>query len=142
MPCGLSDTGLGSSGSVPFAYCVASWSSSVGYPGVIPSPVLFVVLVRSGCWCVGKYYEKIRISVAIAPESEHDLVRGLGRSVEGVASGRGSVAGDRVCPSAPNPPLGARYSVAQARTDSKGHLSRRPSGPGCVLATGGASVGV
>jgi hypothetical protein len=33
----------------------------------------------------GKYYGKIRISVAIATESEHDLVRELGRSVEGVA---------------------------------------------------------
>ena len=39
-----------------------------------------------------KYYGKIRIYVAIATESEHGLVRGLGRSVEGVASGRGSVA--------------------------------------------------
>ena len=51
-PCGLSDTGPGSSGSAPSAYCVASWSSSVGYPSVIvsflPSPLLFVVLVRSG----------------------------------------------------------------------------------------------
>src|SRR5687767_15240203 len=63
-PCGLSDTGPGSSGSVPSAYCVASWSSSVGYPSVIPSflpsPLLLVVLVvvfvRSGCWCVGEYY--------------------------------------------------------------------------------------
>jgi hypothetical protein len=60
-PCGLSDTGPGSSGSVPSAYCVASWSSSVGYPSVIPSflpsPLLLVVVfVRSGCWCVGKYY--------------------------------------------------------------------------------------
>src|SRR5215207_8446523 len=53
-PCGLSDTGPGSSGSVP------SWSSLVGYPSIIPSfllsPLLFVVLVRSGCWCVGRYY--------------------------------------------------------------------------------------
>ena len=65
MPCGLSDTGPGSSGSVPSAYCVASWSSSVGYPSVIPSflpspllllGVVLVVFVRSGCWCVGKYY--------------------------------------------------------------------------------------
>ena len=40
-------------------------------------------------------------------------------------------------PIAPSP-----RSVAQARIDSKGCLSRRPSGPGCVLATGGASVGV
>src|SRR5829696_10475351 len=48
-PCGSSDTGPGSSGSVSSAYCVASWSSSVGYPSVIssclPSPLLFVVLV-------------------------------------------------------------------------------------------------
>jgi hypothetical protein len=55
-PCGLSDTGPGSSGSVPSAYCMASWSSSIGYPSVIssclPSPLLFVVLVHSGCWCV------------------------------------------------------------------------------------------
>jgi hypothetical protein len=45
---------------VPSAYCVASWSSSVGYPSVIlsflPSPLLLVVFVRSGCWCVGEYY--------------------------------------------------------------------------------------
>src|ERR671916_696931 len=77
--------------------------------------VLFLLFVRSGCWCVVKYYgriRKIRISVAIATESEHDLVRELGRSVEGVASGRGSVAGNRACPSAPSPPPGARYSVA------------------------------
>ena len=80
------------------------------------------------------YYEKI---------SGHDLVRGLGKSVEGVASGRGSVAGNRACPSAPrSPPPGARYSVAQVGTYSKKSLSRRPSDPGCVLATGGASVGV
>ena len=56
-PCGSSDTSPGSSGSVPSAYCVASWSSSVSYPSVIPSflpsPLLFVVLVRSGCWCLG-----------------------------------------------------------------------------------------
>ena len=99
-------------------------------------------MVRSECLCVGEYYEKIRISVAIATESEHDLVRRLGRSVEGVASGRGSAAGNRACPSAPSLPSGARYSVAQARTDSKGRLSRRPSDPGYVLATGGAFVGV
>ena len=61
-PCGLSDTSPGSSGSVPSAYCVASWSSSVGCPSVIlsflPSPLLLVlvVFVRSGCWCVWKYY--------------------------------------------------------------------------------------
>jgi hypothetical protein len=61
-----------------------------------------------------EYYEKIRIAVAIVTESEHDLVRELWRSVEGVASGRGSVAGDRVCPTAPSP-----RSVAQARTDSR-----------------------
>jgi hypothetical protein len=34
---------------VPSAYCVASWSSSVGYPSVIlsflPSPLLLVVLL-------------------------------------------------------------------------------------------------
>jgi hypothetical protein len=93
---------------VPSANCMASWSSSVGYPSVIssclPSPLLFVVLVRSGCWCVREYYENIiRISVAIATESGHDLVRGLGRSVEGAASGRGSMAGNRACPSAPSP---------------------------------------
>ena len=62
-PCGLSDTGPGSSGSVPSAYCVASWSSSVGYPSVIlsflPSPLVLVVFVRSGCWCVRKYYQYI-----------------------------------------------------------------------------------
>jgi hypothetical protein len=132
---------------VPSANCMASWSFSVGYPSVIssclPSPLLFVVLVRSGCWCVRRYYESIiSISVAIATESGHDLVRGLGRSVEGAASGRGSMVGNRACPSAPSPPPGARYSMAQARTDSKGRLSRRSSDPGCMLATGGASVGV
>jgi hypothetical protein len=51
---------------VPSAYCVASWSSSVGYPSVIPSflpsplllvvLVVLVVLVHSGCWYVGRYY--------------------------------------------------------------------------------------
>ena len=80
----------------------------------------------------GRYYEKI---------SGHDLGRGLGRSVEGVASGRGSVAHDRASDCS-KPPPGARYSVAQARTDSKGRLSRRPSGPGYVLVTGSASVDV
>src|SRR5687768_350491 len=80
-----------------------------------------------------KYYEKI---------SGRGLVRRLGRFVEGVASGRGFVACNSACPSAPSPPPGARYSVAQARPDSKESLSRRPSDPGCVLATGGASVSV
>jgi hypothetical protein len=45
-PCGSSDTGPGSSGSELSAYCVTSWS-------FLPSPVAFVVLVRSGCCCVG-----------------------------------------------------------------------------------------
>src|SRR5215218_9561916 len=51
-PCGLSATGPGSSVSAPSAFCRSSWSSSVGYPSVISSclssPLLFVVLVRSG----------------------------------------------------------------------------------------------
>jgi hypothetical protein len=85
-----------------------------------PSAVCGVGALGSGVWCVGKYYEKIRTPVAIATESEHNLVLELGRSVEGMASGRGSVAGNRACPSAPSPPPGARYSVAQAGTDSKG----------------------
>src|SRR5687767_15418851 len=60
-PCGLSDTGPGSSGSVLSAYCVASWSSSVGYPSVIPSflpspLLLLVVFVCSECCCGGGYY--------------------------------------------------------------------------------------
>jgi hypothetical protein len=42
----------------------------------------------------------------LATESEHDLVRELARSVDGVASGRGFVAGDSACPTAPSPPLG------------------------------------
>src|SRR5215208_7029001 len=116
-----------------------------GHPRSVIQVLFLLVCLPLCClwrWCVGGYYEKIRIYVAIATESEHDLVRWLGRSVEGVASGRGSVAGDRACPSAPSPPPSARYSVAQARTNSKGRLSRRPSDPGCVLATGGASVGV
>ena len=47
-PCGSSDTGPGSSGSVSSAYCVASWSSSVGYP-----QVLFLLSGLPVCclWC-------------------------------------------------------------------------------------------
>src|SRR5215218_5947302 len=55
----------------------------------------------------------------LATESEHDLVRGLGRSVEGVASGRGSVAGDRACPTAPSPPPGAGEDRQQGAPQSK-----------------------
>src|SRR5215218_5632148 len=42
-PCGWSHTGPASSGSVPSAYCVTSWLSSVGYPSVIPFFLLW-------CW--------------------------------------------------------------------------------------------
>jgi len=94
---------------------MASWSFFLlAFPSAVCSVSALGVLVA------GKYYEKIRISVAIATESEHNLVRGLGRSVEGVASGRGSLAGDRACPSAPSPPPGARYSVAQAIPTARG----------------------
>src|SRR5215204_7611494 len=131
-PCGLSDTGPGSSGS----RCPLLTAWPRGHPRSAIQ-VLFLLACLPLCclWCwsahgagaEGEYYEKI---------NGRDLVHRLGRSVEGVASGRGSVAGNRACPSAPSPPPGARYSVAQARTDSKESLSRRPSDPGCVLATG------
>src|SRR5215208_4307127 len=70
-PCGLSDTGPGSSGSAPSAYCVASWSSSVGYPSVIvsflPSPLLFVVLVRSGALGVLVRWDVLSVHINTLP---------------------------------------------------------------------------
>jgi hypothetical protein len=103
-PCGLSDTGL-----VLLVRCPPLTAWPRGHPrSAIQVYFLLACLLLCclWCWCVVWYYEKIKISVAIATESEHDLVRGLGRSVEGVASGRGFVAGDRACPTAPSPPLG------------------------------------
>jgi hypothetical protein len=78
-----------------------------------------------------------RAHASAAPRTlrEHDLIRRLVKFVKGVASGQGSVVGDRAadCSTPHPPPPGARYSVVRARTDSKGRLSRRPSGPGYVL---------
>src|SRR5215211_5344092 len=56
-PCGWSHTGPASSGSVPSAYCVTSWSSSVGYPGVIPFFLLWCWLACGAGSCCGVLWE-------------------------------------------------------------------------------------
>ena len=138
-PCGLSDTGPGSSGSVPSAYCVASWSSSVGYPSVIPSflpsPLLFVVLVRSGCWCVGEVLSVYtRASAATGQPKTASTAVGpsaVGRRSQFDVGHNGRQCGGEAASdcAVPSPPAAA-------------HSSRLARKPGSRLRTGAALVTV
>jgi hypothetical protein len=140
-PCGLSDTGPGSSGS----RCPPLTAWPRGHPRSAIQ-VLFLLaclpLCCLWCWCaqgasaLGEVEKVLGEDKRASPGSQAwEVHRRCGK--------RSRFCGRQPCVSeCSKPPPGARYSVAQARTDSKESLSRRPSDPGCVLATGGASVGV